>query len=178
MRMGAVYNIVVHTDDTGALIVGAIGVVLAVGSLLWQAWTFLRSGSRVRVEARDGFRRAGIGAVATIAKTASAEEAAHLRDQGFTERVLAVHVSNAGRGSTSVVSVDLVFNDGGSVASAAQDPPLPFRLEGESEQAWYMEAQLAQRYAAAMQIERPTVRAEVRLGGRKKALVSKREIAL
>jgi hypothetical protein len=37
---------VVHTTDTTATVIAAVGVLLALAALGWQAWTFQRSGSR------------------------------------------------------------------------------------------------------------------------------------
>lgn len=50
--------VVVHAGGSNitTTIVAAVGVVLAVVSLVWQAWTFRLSGSRVSVKLRSGMR--------------------------------------------------------------------------------------------------------------------------
>ena len=53
-------------------------------------------------------------------------------DSGAYEPVFAVETHNKGRGSTSIVGVDLLFDDGGSVGMTQLNPALPFKLEGES----------------------------------------------
>ena len=45
---------VVQTNDVTPTILGAVGISLALASLGWQAYTFLRSGSRVRVRISAG----------------------------------------------------------------------------------------------------------------------------
>jgi hypothetical protein len=62
-------------------------------------------------------------------------------------------------------------------------PPLPFRLEAESEQTWFFEAHKIEAYAKAMgealvSGKSLTLRASASLGGRKKAVVSNNEIRL
>ena len=51
---------VLHTSDTTATVIAALGVLLALAALGWQAWTFQRSGSPCAREhhARAGRRRA------------------------------------------------------------------------------------------------------------------------
>lgn len=113
---------------------------------------------------------------------ASAQSVAYLGAQGFTDPVLAVEAINRGRGETSIVSVDLVFDDGGSVGDGILDPPLPFRLIGESAQTWYFDAHLASAYAKAIESVMPTgkaraVRGRVALGSGK-VMKSKNSIAI
>lgn len=87
-------------------------------------------------------------------------------------------VAVGGRLGTSVASVDIVFDDGGAISDAAPDPPLPFRLTGESEQTWYFDPNLAVQYARVSEQMRPTgkprkARGPVRLGS-KKVVTSKK----
>jgi hypothetical protein len=139
------HTIVVHTSgtDPATIVLAAFGVGLALLSLFWQAFSFVATGSRVSVEVKAGLR--GVGAVATLAHTATAQEVAFMQSQGFTDPVVAVKVNNTGRGSTSVADVDLLFDDGGAIGNAVHDPPVPFRLIGESEQTWYFDLRLANR---------------------------------
>jgi hypothetical protein len=156
--------------DPATLILASLGVGLALLSLAWQAFSFLLTGSRVRVNVRPGLR--GFGGVVTVPLDATPANVAYLRDQGFTEPVFAVEAINRGRGETSVASVDLVFDDGGSVSNAAHDPPLPFKLNGESSQTWYIDAHLAFAYAKASESVKPSgktpsARGRVTLGSSK-----------
>jgi hypothetical protein len=166
--------------DPATLILASLGVGLALLSLAWQALSFMLTGSRVRVGVKVGLR--GVGAVVTLPHDARAQSVGHLRSQGFTDPVLAVEAINRGRGETSIASVDLLFEDGGSVGGGILDPPLPFRLIGESAQTWYFNMQLAVAYAKATESVKPTekpraVRGRVILGSRK-VIKSKASIAI
>ena len=74
----------------------------------------------------------GMGGVVTMPGNNGAQQLGHLHSQGYTEPVFAVETHNKGRGSTSIVGVDLLFDDGGSVGMTQLNPALPFKLEGES----------------------------------------------
>jgi hypothetical protein len=176
--MPLAYTIVVHNSDLATTILAALGIGLALLSLAWQAWSFLLSGSRVTVEVRSGLRSA-TGAL-TIPGTANATALEQVRAQGFHEPALAVEVNNAGRGPTSIVRLDLHFGKGAAVSNTVFDPPLPFRLDGESEQTWLFDAQLARAYAQTLAKTVPdgqwdTVRARAWIGGRKKPIESNNE---
>jgi len=175
-------TIIVHTSGTNAptLVLASLGVVLALASLAWQARSFIVTGSRITVELRVAFK--GRGSVVSIPHNATTDQVSLLQSQSFTEPVLAVRVNNTGRGSTSVVSVDLAFDDGGALDETVRNPPLPFRLDGESEQSWYIDAQPAFAYAKTVeQIQRTGkphhVRGRVKLGNRK-VVLSKNHVSL
>ena len=112
--------------------------MLSILALAWHAYTFTISGSRITVEIRRGLRRGE--AVSTYPDDAAAWQVDQIREQGFTEEVYAVKVNNKGRGETSVTDVAVAFSDGGSLGITRQDPPLPFRLNGEHAQTWYIPA--------------------------------------
>jgi hypothetical protein len=172
-------QIIVHTSDLGTTLLAAFGVGLALVSLAWQWRSFYLSGSRVTVLVKYGLR--GIGAVVTTANPGDREQIARLQAQGFTDPVLAVQVKNAGRSPTSVVAVDLLFHHGGAIGGMQLDPPLPYRLDSESERTWYFPAEPARHYAQAtetvMKTNMPhTVRGRVQLGGKSKPIVSSNRI--
>jgi hypothetical protein len=170
-------SITVHvsSSDPATLVLAALGIGLALASLVWQALTFLLTGSRVSVEVAAGMRGMinGLLAVATLPNTATEDEVKFVHSQGFTEAVVVVRVNNTGRGATSVVSVDLVFDDGAAVGNAVLDPPVPFTLTGESEQAWYFPLAFASNYIKALEAVKPSgqstldARGRVKLGSKK-----------
>ena len=167
-------TIVVHTAGLATTILAALGVALSLLALGWQAWSFRLSGSRVSAQVGFGVRSAT--AVITGPEP-SPEQLARLKAQGFTDAVLAVEVKNSGRSPTSVVAVDLLFQNEGSITHTHLDPPLPYRLDAESERTWYFPAELAWNYASVTEQVMPTgkahtVRGRVRVGGRKKPIVS------
>ena len=167
-------RIVVHVSGTSwpTLLLAATGVVLSLGALAWQWYSFVFvSGSRITVELRRGLK--GVGAVVTYPDTAAEWHLEMARQEGYTEPVSAIRVNNTGRGSTSITSVDLAFSDGGAIGITTYDPPLPFRLEGEHEQTWYIDARPAAAYAASSvkvwpdKARNMTVRGRVALGSKK-----------
>jgi hypothetical protein len=172
-------TIVLHTSDSATTILAVLGVVLALLSLAWQAATFYLSGSRVSVEIRSGVRSAT--AAATIPGTAPVTHLEQMRSQGLEQAVLGVRVHNSGRSPTSVVSIDLLLPKGASYSQMGFDPPLPFRLEAESEETWHIDADDVRAYAATLTKvlgdgeEWHVVRGRVRVGGRDKPIVSKNE---
>jgi len=119
----------------------------------------------------------------TVPASATEQQIESLRSQGFTQRVLAVTVSNSGRGDTSIAAVDVLLPGGGAISDGAHGPPLSFRLAGESEQTWYFDARLAQGYVRVFDEHLPkdkphAARGRVRLGGRKAAIVSRNEVQI
>jgi hypothetical protein len=99
----------------------------------------------------------------------------------FTEPTVAVRIYNAGRGSTSIVDILLSVGGRSGVTDAKLDPPLPFRLEGESEKTWHFDARLVQGVAqvwseAAADSSWDTVHAEVRIGGSRKVVRSENTV--
>lgn len=179
--MSAGHPILLETSDPATTVIAALGLVFALASLAWQAWTFRLSGSRVRVEIARGLK--STTHALTMPRDATSQQIESMRAQGFTNPVLAVTVKNSGRGETSVASVDVQLPGGGAVSESLHEPPLPFRLPGESEQTWYFDARLAEGYvrifdsSLAADVAR-TARGRVRLGGREKAILSKSEIAI
>ena len=177
-----VVHTTVHTDDLAATILGTLGVVLALGSLAWQAFTFFSSGSRIKVVLRagatDGLR------VVTTAGAPSGSHVSQLQSQGLTQPVYGIEVLNSGRGPTSIQSVDVLFDNGAVYTGAyvAGSPTLPCRMEGESEKTWLVDATYIDSYAKGFhQYGNPpgqpqVVRGQVKLGGKKRPVVSKNEI--
>jgi hypothetical protein len=177
--------VIVHTGGTDltTTILATVGVVLAVASLVWQAWTFRLSGSRVGVRLRSGMRDLANTAAVTGPDHMSTDQELRLRAQGFTHPVLAVEVKNSGRSPTSVQSVSIQFANGAVYTESHFDPALPFRLEAESERTWYFERGRIVTYAQAMgqvfsTCSPLTIRGSVSLGGREKPVLSKNQIDL
>ncbi len=186
--MGAPHIVVhttVHTADLATTILAALGVVLALVSLGWQAVSFWLSGSRVRVEIRagatDGVR------VASVSGSPTQDQQALLQRQGLTQLILGVKVKNLGRAPTSVTSVDLHYSNGAGLSGAylRGSPELPCRMEGETEQTWYFDADLAARFARVFEEAKKTgkpqsvsARGLVRVGGKTKPVISKNNIRI
>jgi hypothetical protein len=182
--LAATPNVVVHVSGTGwpTLALALTGIVLSLGALGWQWYSFVFiAGSRVTVELRQGLK--GLDAVLTMPEDAADWHIDYARDQGYTDPVYAIKVNNTGRGSTSITAVDLAFSDGGALGLTQHDPPLAFRLKGEDEQTWYIDAQPAVAYAASAAAAWPdraknmTVRGRVTLGN-KKVVTSKSVLPL
>lgn len=154
----------------GTFILAALGVALALASLLWQAISWLLSGSRVSVEiARtlsdpEGDKSSIIGA-STDAKTL-----AFLRNEGFTEPRIMIRVFNRGRGPSEIEQVGIVGPTGDGLVGIF-DPPLPCRIDGETSMHWHIDVSAVERWAHALAALRATaapemveIRAQVTLG--------------
>lgn len=179
-----VLHTMVHTKVSEAghatTILAAVGVVLAMASLAWQAWSFRIAGSRISATVARGLKR-GNAVVMTSSTDSTGSDVDALTKQGFVSPVVAVRVYNAGRGSTSIVGILLSVGRGSGITDAKLDPPLPFRLEGESEKTWYFDATLLQGLAEVWSQADPSgswnaVYAEVRLGGSRKTIVSENTV--
>jgi hypothetical protein len=172
--------VILHTGgDTATTVIAAVGLVFALASVLWQAWTFRLSGSRVRVEIARGL--IGNGHAITVPWDATPAQLEHMQGQGYTDPAYLVTVANSGRGETSVVSVDLALPGGGAFTETVLQPQLPFRLEGQSEQTWHFDGRVVEGYVRvfdkvlAADVPR-TARGRVRLGGREKPILSKNQV--
>lgn len=167
---GQTVVVVDHSTDWAAILLGALGALLAITSLLWQAWSFFRSGSRVRVKIQQGGRGATGAVVFDMSESTMSmeEQIAMLVAQGYVDPILAVTAYNTGRSATSIVNCEVVFSDGGALRTIDnRGEPFPFRLEGESEQAWYFDARPVAAYSKASSAESLTARGRVRLGSQK-----------
>jgi hypothetical protein len=176
-------TVVVHTggDDLATTILATLGVALSLLSLAWQFVSFRLSGSRVSVVLRSGMRDGS--AVVTIPGTADPEHLKMVRAQGFTDPVLGVEVNNSGRSPTNIVSVSIVYPNGAAFTLTTVDPPLPFKLDAESEKTWYFSADEITTYARAMEqvFEGPaplTVQGRAGIGGTGKFVVSDNTVTL
>jgi hypothetical protein len=166
-----------HTSGLATTILAALGVLLALLSIAWQAWSFRRAGSRVSAVVRSGLWNAT--GVITVPGSPTNAMLQQLRAQGFREPALAIEVRNAGRGSTSIVRLAIHFGKDVTWTDVKYDPPLPFRLEGESEQTWIVDAPSAMSAARAaaqtLQGVSGTMRARAWIGGRETPIESKNE---
>jgi hypothetical protein len=180
-------TVVVHVSGLQwpTLVVAIAGVVLSLAALAWQAYsTLVIAGSRIEVDVRRGLMPPDRSGVLTFPDSAPEHEIEHAQSQGYTEPVYAVTANNTARGATTVVSVDLAFSDGGSYKmTTPTPPPLPYRLEGEDERTWYLDAGPVNAYAAASRRTWPEKTKNLNLRGRvilgsKKAIRSKNALAI
>jgi hypothetical protein len=97
--------VVVHTSSGAGwvtLVVAIAGVVLSMASIGWQAFSFWRSGHRVRVELRAGAAGPGTLAPARGPKFPTEQVMTALADQGFRRPVLIATIRNVGRQAVTV----------------------------------------------------------------------------
>jgi hypothetical protein len=123
------------------LAIAVVGLVLSVISLTWQAATFVMSGSRVRARLRHG--AAGGGSV--VSGPPGTQSLRVMAEQGFTTEVIGVEVRNVGRLAVQVTDVRAALPSGFQVSEAriSMGPDLPYRLEAQSSQTWFLPAQMA-----------------------------------
>lgn len=125
-------------DDRVTLVVAIVGLALAVASLVWQAATFVLAGARIKVRLQQGAIGNGSAIVGPLDARIDFED---LRNQGFTQPVLAIEVRNVGRMPISVTGWHAVLENRMSYTDARSpvNPELSFRLEPQSKQTWYVE---------------------------------------
>ena len=176
--------VVIHQGGSGTstTVLAMAGLVLALASIAWQAWSFRLSGSRVSVALRAGMRNAS-GSVVTAPAELTTAGMQLLQRQGFTQPALVVEVTNSGRSPTNVLSVKILYDNGAAYAETHYTPPLPCRVDAESEQTWYFDGTQISVYGQAMgQVltsDKPLgIRGQVTIGGKKKPVVSKNRFAL
>src|SRR5262249_16707666 len=93
-------TVVVHVSGAGwpTLVLAVVGVVLSLLALAWQAYSFTRSGSRMKVELKRGLRSQG--AVVTFPANPPTCHVDEARTQGFTEPVSACRSAMADRSAS------------------------------------------------------------------------------
>jgi hypothetical protein len=112
------------------LVIAILGVVLSVGSLGWQAYSFWRSGHRVRVELRAGAVGRGAMVRTSHLKFPGEQVMTALAQQGFRTPVLIAIIRNVGRQAVTVQQCR--WKVGAIVLSAPSvgpDNSFPRRLE-------------------------------------------------
>jgi hypothetical protein len=140
--------------DVWARILAATGVVLALGSLLWQVVEWLLSGSRITVEP------ARVGIAATV--------------PGSTE-VIGFTVRNRGRSGTTVEMWGLLLPDGRVMVfwtkpTGWSNPELPHSLASGTGATWTIPLEWVRQAAREETVSPVEVRPQVTLGtGKKKA---------
>jgi hypothetical protein len=119
--------------DVVTLVFAVLGVVLAVGSLSWQAITFFLSGARVKADLMLG----GLGPGGAIVwEVGPGGPELHAEDVA----VVAVQVTNSGRTDVDVVGWGLDYGQGLTFLPTSWVPnkELPFRLKHGSQQTWFV----------------------------------------
>ena len=108
-----------QNGQMATLVIACAGVALAAGSLLWQAFTWRRSGPRIVVHASHG----GI-----------------YRDGEGGRRTVAVHAVNKGRFPAQVVGWAVIFEDGVIFqfpSSLPESSSTPLTLAPQHQATWY-----------------------------------------
>jgi hypothetical protein len=108
--------------DVIALVIGGIGLVLAVASLTWNFVEYRLSGPRVKVNLLVGARNAG-GIVSTHDTSTGWSL---FVSQGFTNPLVGVEVANVGRAATEVQSFTAKLSNGSATTSPTSLGIRPF----------------------------------------------------
>lgn len=152
------------------LAVAIVGLVLAVASLVWQAATFVLSGSRVKAALLVGtYRPDGL-------LTWKVEEVNNITPRPDALPVVVVQVTNSGRTDVDVVGWSLDFGEGASLhpAPIGASRPVPFRLQHGSQETLFLELARVYESAYAMYERPPSVGGVVRLGNGKTTMTRER----
>jgi hypothetical protein len=127
--------------DVTTLVIAVFGLVLSLAALCWQAATWHLSGPRVRVEMLVGATNGRQYGTVPV-KEGWQKPVEDFRAQGLGERLLAAKILNVGRQATQVVGYSAGTDTGvklGVVAAPPGTPPLPHRLEAESQVLYYLD---------------------------------------
>jgi hypothetical protein len=123
------------------LIIAVVGLVLASLSFVWQTYSFILEGPRVRVEFQQGIR--GVGGVMVAPPSAYTDDGLRaLAAQGYTESVLVIEAINTGRFPATVRDWSIVFGNRAIWSNPidGSNPSLPRRLEPGSSETWLANA--------------------------------------
>lgn len=126
--------------STAALVLGALGSLLAVASLSWQVATFKMSGSRVKVKLLIG----GLGSGATVTAPLNRRWNAKIEEfapMGYNTPCLAIEASNVGRLAVDVVRCKAILSNGTTFEpfDYPVNPPTNYRLEHGQMKTWFIE---------------------------------------
>ena len=126
------------TISTAALILGAIGSLLAVASLTWQMATFKLSGSRVKVK----LRIAALGNAGALTGPVDSNWLTSLQryqSMGYTP-CLAIDARNIGRLAVDVIGCKVLFSNGMTYypVDSPANPPSNYRLEHGQTKTWFV----------------------------------------
>lgn len=126
--------------DALTLIIAVLGLVVATGSAIWQAATFVLEGGRVKLALQVGTttgRSLITGNVDVIGN-----EALHkMIDQHGGTAVIAIEVRNVGRAPVTVQRWGVRLASGVSLVplDLSIGEKLPYRLDGGEQQTWAMD---------------------------------------
>jgi hypothetical protein len=132
-------------------------------SAAWQLATFALTGSRVRADILLGAIGRGMLVTAPPDKWTSANRSLQA-SQGFAHEVIAVEVRNIGRLPTSIQKITAYLDNGIGFTPTQPEPELPFRLDAESSEKWWIEAAQVRALIAASKLTRSRVYIAVELG--------------
>src|SRR4051794_7948983 len=112
------------------MVTAILGVVLGVASIVWQAATHVLSGGRAKVAMLIGAVNSG-SMITDLADKVSPQDLDRYAEQGYLERIVAVHVANVGRLPITVTRWTLKPNTGVSATpmGSSAGKPLPHRLD-------------------------------------------------
>jgi len=122
-----------NSFEVGTLVIAVLGLVLSILSLIWQAATYLLSGSRGRAELKHGARNADV----VVSGHPGWKRVAA---QGLDEEVIGIEVRNAGRMAATIDSVHAALPRGTktTMLQSIIGPPLPHRLDPQSVASWFL----------------------------------------
>ena len=127
-----------------ALIVSAVGLLLAALSLGWQIASWTLDGRRVRVRLLHGSIGPSGTATGRVGRDKKPKNLSALIAEGFTQReVIGVAVTNVGRAPVRVDRYSVRLVRGGFSFSPMGDavgPTLPFRLAAGETESWFANA--------------------------------------
>ena len=121
--------------EQGTFVLALIGALTGVAALAWSVLEFLFGGAWVKVRLVSAWIGPG-GAVTSESQSGWSRSP----DQALPTPAIGIVVINRGRHPTTVASVSFSGEDFNFVPLGLRiGPPIPYRLEGQSAESWFLE---------------------------------------
>lgn len=121
--------------NTVTLVIAVLGLVAALGSLLWQWFSYRLAGPRLKVALRRGY----MGPGNLVSGRADFDASAQMALQGLTEQLIGVEVQNVGRLPISIDGAQAKFESGMLFGETLTiNPVVGMRLEPHSSESWWV----------------------------------------
>ncbi|WP_406228405.1 hypothetical protein [Streptomyces anthocyanicus] len=125
-----------------SLVISILAMCGVVGNFTWQLSLYLLNGPRIQVRMAVGaLGRGGLVTMPVEDVKNLTEAFASFEQQGYTQRILAVHVVNQGRLGVELLDFGIDVPRGVSfkpVRDAITETPMPYVLEPHREGTWAM----------------------------------------
>lgn len=127
--------------NVATLVIAVLGLLTALGSVVWQAVSYSRSGPRLRITMKRGY----VGMGQMVSGPVKLDSTKQMADQGLTERFVGVEVTNVGRLPISIDGAEARMENGMAFMETGLsiNPPAGTRIEPHSSKSWWVRWEMA-----------------------------------